>query len=620
MQSSEPDAVIANPLKASGLIDSSGLDKARKYQAQKGGLLSEAILRLNLIKEGDFLKTFAELYATRFVKSEKLRSLKLEGAVLELVSVRLCERMRMCPIRWDIATKELHVVAAVPLSSDLEPEVRKLTGAKIVTVYVASAGAVDAMLRRWHYSEEDAFADVTPNGAGKVRPLKDILDQPLSETTDRDPNGDTQLSRDRTESSKTVMVALDDATTIAQLRKENARYRVAQEFNKRLSQERSVEAMIDRMLSVLFELLPAEGAAIWLSGTNQLHSRQKDASKKSEQVPRSIIDQAMMSAGGVMVQNALVDERFDRTKSVMIRGVQSVLAVPLRARQRTLGVLYVDSVSHTSAFGEDDLSLLDSIGSQAAILLDNAELIDKVQVEAENRVNLSRFLSRAAVDEVLQGRGNVKLDGSAAEVTVLFADIRGFTTLSSEMPPEEVVRFLNKFFEEMVEAVLNSRGTIDKFIGDCIMALWGAPEPNANEDARNAMTAALSMVQRARKVVVNGRPIEMGVGINTGQCVLGCIGSKQRVEYTAIGSPVNLAARLCGIAKPNEVLVTADTLMRAGPGVFADANEPVLVKGIEVPIVPYTLRGMGQVRMQPIQLHQLATQPGGPTNLNPRRK
>lgn len=634
--SSESDAVIANPLRASGLIDSAGLDKARRYQAQKGGLLSEALLRLNLIKENDFLKTFAELYATRFVKAEKLRGLKLDEQILELVSVRPCERMRMCPIRWDTANKELHVVAAVPLSSALEPEVRKLTGAKIVTVYVATAGAVDAMLRRWHYSEVDAFADVTPNGAGKVRSASSLAESTEPVGVQANP----PLDRERTESAKTVMISLEDTqiaaaavqTTLsadatpvggspgvasssgnndaafAALKKENARYRIAQEFHRRVTQERTREAMVERILTVVFELLPAENSAIWISASNELMTRSRSASSKPSEVPRSVIDQAVMSANGVLVHNALIDERFDRSKSVMMRGVQSVMAVPLRARSRTFGVLYVDSVSHSAAFSDDDLALLDSIGAQASLLLDNAELIVKVQQEAENRVNLSRFLSAAAVEEVLAGHGNIKLDGTSAEVTVLFADIRGFTTLSSELRPEEVVRFLNRFFEEMVEAVLVNKGTVDKFIGDCIMALWGAPEARPHEDARNAMAAALSMIQRAKKVDVMGKPIEMGVGINTGDVVLGCIGGKQRLEYTAIGSPVNLAARLCGIAKPNEVLVTADTLMRAGPGAIADANEPVLVKGIDTPIVPYTLKALGATRA-PIQLMQVAPAP-----------
>ncbi|MCA2977190.1 MAG: GAF domain-containing protein, partial [Myxococcaceae bacterium] len=322
-------------------------------------------------------------------------------------------------------------------------------------------------------------------------------------------------------------------------------------------------------------------------------------------------EQALNSEHGLLTHNALVDERFDRSASVMVRGVQSCMAVPLRTRNGPVGVLYVESISMSAAFSDEDLPILDSVGTQAAILLDNAALLAKVRQEVERRSQLSRFLSAAAVDEVLSGRLNVKMEGVAAEVTVLFADLRGFTTLSASMPPEEVVRFLNQFFQEAVDAVEKHHGIVDKFIGDCVMALWGAPVPREG-DARSACRAAVDLVERASRVRVAGRPLEIGVGVHTGPAVVGALGSRQRMDYTAIGATVNLAARLCGIAGPNEVLVTSDTLMRAGPGVVTEAREAVTLKGIDTPVVPYAVRSI----VQPLQLSQVSERgPAGP----PRR-
>ncbi len=593
----ESDAVIANPLRASGLIDTAALDVGRAYQRAHGGLLSNALLHLNSVKEGDFLRVFAELYSTRFVKSDKLKTLKLEMELVEKVGVRLAERLRVCPIRWDEAKGDLHVVAAIPLATNLDTELKRVMPAKTVSVYVATAASVHALIRRWHYREQDAFEGVSLNGAGPHETAKfepDPVDAPVEPA----------------QSAKTVMVKIDDNVTIATLRRENARYRVAQEFHRRVTLERSMEEMIDRILSVIFELLPAEGAAIWLnSGKFASKSiRPEDAGKQME-IPTAVIDSTLTSKGGVLVNNALVDERFDRSASVVLRGVQSVMAVPLRARNQTLGVLYVDSISQQAAFTEEDLPLFESLGAQAAILLDNAELLAKVKQEVENRANLSRFLSPAAVEEVLSGRMALKLDGQAAVVTVLFADIRGFTTMSSTMPPDEVVRILNRFFEDCVDAVEQNHGTVDKFIGDCVMALWGAPVAKA-DDARNAMAAALQMVERSRRTLINGVPLEMGVGINTGEVVLGAVGSRKRLDYTAIGSTVNLAARLCGIAHSGEVLVTSQTLSVGGKGVSADSGEPVILKGIDVPITPYSLKAVETPKAEPIRLYNVATQLG----------
>lgn len=617
----ESDAVIVNPLRASGLLDEESLEQARAYVQAHGGLLSDALLRLELIRESDYLRTFAELYSTRFVKSEKLRTIRLDEDLLDRVGVRSAERLRLCPIHWDAARFDLHVVAAVPLSSTLEPELRQIVGARAVTVYVATPGAVAALLRRAYYRHDDAFDEVTANGAGPNFPSA----ARASDTHDDDqaPREDSsvelssdyadQLSRTRgagapaqepaSTEGKTVMVSLE-ALTIATLRRENARYRIAQEFHKRVSLERSVEAMVDRILSVIFELLNADGAAVWL--TNGRYASKSKNGDHVVEVPRTVIDQALESPNGLLTHNALLDERFDRSQSVMVRGVKSVMAMPLRTRTGTIGILYVESVSMSAAFTEEDLPLLESIATQASILLDNAALVAQVQKEVETRASLSRFLSQAAVEEVLSGRMKVNMEGQNAEVTVLFCDIRGFTTMSGHMPPEEVVRFLNAFFGEAVDAVERHGGVVDKFIGDCVMAMWGAVD-RREDGARRAITAALEIVQRGSRITVNGQPLEVGVGINTGPAVVGAIGAARRLDYTAIGATVNLAARLCGIAGTGEVLVTSDTLLRAGPGVTHTPNEAVLLKGIDVPIVPYSIKSI----TMPLQLSQVMAPVGG---------
>ncbi len=589
------------------MVDGVALDRARAHQVQNGGSLADALLRLNLVRESEFLRVFAELYSTQFVKAEKLRPLKVNDELLDRVGVRSAERLRMCPVRWEQERGELQVIAAVPLSATLEPELRQIVGARAVTVYVATPGAVNAMIRRSYYQEPDAFDHVTPNGAGPGLP-------PRASFVERDDSPSVEVT---TGLDAKTTIASTDAITISTLRKENARYRVAQEFHKRVSLERSIEEMVDRILSVIFELMNADGAAIWLN-TGQFSAKARAPGKNIE-VPRAVIDQALASEHGILTHNALVDERFGRSESVMVRGVRSVMAVRIATRNGTLGILYVESTSQSAAFAEEDLSLLDSIAAQAAILLDNAALVARVKQEVENRVSLSRFLSPAAVEEVLSGRLALKMDGVAAEVTVLFADIRGFTTLSTQMPAEEIVRFLNSFFGEAVDAIEKHHGVVDKFIGDCVMAMWGAPEPT-DADARNALKAALELVERASKIRVNGVPLEVGVGVNTGLAVVGAIGAKQRADFTAIGGTVNVAARLCGVANSGEVLASSETLLRAGPGVIASAKDPVVLKGLETPMVPHAVKAvalplkLAQV-VQPIPLKQPAASGASPLPL-----
>lgn len=575
---SSTDSGIVDPLQSSGLVDAQSLERAITYARDRQGGLSDALLRLEVVQEEAFLKVFSRLYSIPFVKAAGLKGLRLEAGVLKRVSVRDAERLQMCPLHVDDAQGSIDIVAAVPLATSLQTEVARLTGAREVNVSIATAGAVAALVRRSYHGQADAFAQVSSNGAGPVMPS--AADEPS-----------IKLGAPSRTENKTVMVKLDEVTNIDTLRRENARYRLTQEFHRRVTLERSVDAMVDRILEVIFDLLPADGAAIWLT-SGEYASRSRDGQSPLE-VPKSIIESTLNAHSGVITNNALVDGRFGGAESVMLRGIKSAMAVALRTRNGNLGVLYVESISQEAAFSNEDLPLLDSIGSQAAIMLDNVQLLARVEQEVTHRTNLSRFLSAAAVEEVLSGRLNLNMDGQIADVTVLFADLRGFTSLSAQMQPPEVVRFLNAFFSSAVQIIERLHGVVDKFIGDCVMATWGAPVTR-NDDARYAIEAALEIVDRCRRIPVGDGTLELGVGIHSGPAVVGAIGSKRRSDYTAIGATVNLAARLCGVAASNEVLITSDTLLRAGPGVVTSAKAPVVFKGLEVPMVPYTVRSVAK--------------------------
>ncbi len=174
------------------------------------------------------------------------------------------------------------------------------------------------------------------------------------------------------------------------------------------------------------------------------------------------------------------------------------------------------------------------------------------------RDTVSRYVSPEVVEEILRNPGLLQLGGRRQQITVLFADIRNFTAMSESMSPEEVVEVLNGYFTEMVELVFKHRGTLDKFVGDALMAVFGAPVPLARAATR-AVECAASMQRYLAQMRTRGQtPIQgMRIGINTGEAIVGNIGSERRMDFTVIGDVVNVAARLQELAKDLE----ADTLI-----------------------------------------------------------
>jgi class 3 adenylate cyclase len=618
-RTSQSDTALINPLKNNGLLDHASIEKAREEAKRRGCNIADAVLLLRLVTERDFLKVFADLYATRFLKAEALCERAISLDLCRVMSREDATALRICPLHYDAQRRELQVVATVPLAASIEAKTKAAAQVKSVVIFVATSAAVKALQSRVWDRDATAFAHIA-NGTF-LRASDDTIVPPSRESpSELTPLGTQAFPTQRgavaskpgppvelnaTEplsviqeaptESKTVMVSLE-TITIESLKKENARYRMAQEFNKRVSLERSMSAMVDRILSVTFELFPCERAAVWLNDGTWRSSHKNGGDDRAD-IPQRMIDAAVESKAGILTQDALIDARFDRSKSVMLRGIRSAMAVPLRTATETVGVLYVDSVAMTAAFQENDLAVFDALGAQAALMIENAGLVAQIQREVETRASLSRFLSPAAVEEVVSGKTTMNMSGTLAPVTVLFADIRGFTTMSAHMAAPEVVKFLNDFFAEALGAVENHFGIVDKFIGDSVMGLWGALRAT-EADARNAINAALELVQQASKILVDGVPLEIGVGINSGMAVVGAIGGQRRLDYTAIGATVNLAARLCSIAPAGNVLITSDTLLQAGPGVEVIPEKPVILKGLEVPMVPYRVKSVSR----PLQL------------------
>ncbi|PKN56649.1 MAG: hypothetical protein CVU56_15040 [Deltaproteobacteria bacterium HGW-Deltaproteobacteria-14] len=189
---------------------------------------------------------------------------------------------------------------------------------------------------------------------------------------------------------------------------------------------------------------------------------------------------------------------------------------------------------------------------------------DQLVEETRVRGNLSRFLSADVVDQIVAGQGELKLGGERREITVMFADVVAFTELIEAHSPEFVVGLLNELFTIVTEIVFKHGGIVDKFIGDCVMAIWGAPVAHP-DDAQRAVRAAEEIQRwlevgnaKWRKEV--GHDVELAIGIHTGPAVVGNIGSEKRMEYTAIGDVVNVAARLERLARPGQILITKETM------------------------------------------------------------
>jgi adenylate cyclase len=241
--------------------------------------------------------------------------------------------------------------------------------------------------------------------------------------------------------------------------------------------------------------------------------------------------------------------------------LRSLICAPLRAKQRTLGVIALANTTD-APYTAADLKLLDTIALLTAAAIENAIASQQLLRREGERQALKLYLPPQVADLILASGSASQLEGVMQPITVLFADIRGFTTMSEQMEARDVVQMLKEFFTSMSAVIFQCNGTVDKFIGDCIMALFGAPVPSATA-ARDGLQAAIRMQRQMELLTLsrkrrNAPLFRIGIGLHCGPAVVGNIGSDNRVQYTAIGDTVNVAARLVGKAAASQIIVSED--------------------------------------------------------------
>jgi adenylate cyclase len=364
----------------------------------------------------------------------------------------------------------------------------------------------------------------------------------------------------------------------------------------------TVDDVLRRVLDIAFEALPVDRGFILLSeeATGDLicelaRIKERVELRPSGEVPvsRTMLRAVMRERVALVTFDAQSDERLSGGESIRLHQIRAAMCAPLWSGERIIGVMQVDSPFQVGAFVDRDLDFLTTLANYAAVAVERIRYARQAEFERLVRTRLERYHSPAVIDVVLrQGEDESARRPKLAQATVLFADLVGFTAFCERSDPEQVSELLGAFLNLSVEAIFRAGGTLDKFIGDCVMAFFGAPVPQADH-AHRAVKAAVE-IQRELTAWSAGRQAQglpgfaVRVGLNSGPVVVGDIGSVRRVDYTVLGNTVNVAARLeAFVARPGDVVLGPETWRLLDGAVATEPLGELQLKGLRKKITAY---------------------------------
>jgi adenylate cyclase len=388
----------------------------------------------------------------------------------------------------------------------------------------------------------------------------------------------------------------DMAERVKKLERENYLLTVLYEAGKAFNGKLSVEDISQQVISLASLIEGVERGFVMLfdeSGQvmrqSEVRYRNPENSFKQQQIilSKSVLELIRKERQPILIDNVTADARFSGSESLKISGLRSAMCAPLIGASRMFGVLYVDNMEKASAFTQEELNVFALLASQAGAAIDTFRAHQEIAQQGLQRAALERFLA-PEVAEMVAANPEARLGGVNQKVTVMFADIRGFTAMSEVMEPGRVVEILNEYFTRVSDVIFDFGGMIDKYIGDAVMAVFGAPFSKGN-DAANAVQSAIQiqrlLIELNRDAAARHWPeLRVGIGINTGIVTAGNIGSPRRLDYTVVGDSVNTASRLMSSAAGQQILISHATAAELEGRFEMEELPPLCLKGRIEPV------------------------------------
>ena len=392
----------------------------------------------------------------------------------------------------------------------------------------------------------------------------------------------------------------NEVVDVSMLRMDYEKLRLGQELLQNIDFETDIKKLLNNISMQLIRMFMADRCVILLlnpDGKFEVNAVQSiDELSGPISISQSVLKEVQESKSAVLLSDEEHQNELAHSSSLMLMGVQSIMCSPIIHNEKVIGAVQIDLRKGQGSFTKKDLQLLGGIVTYIAMAVSNAGLTKKVEQETKTKAQFERLLSPSVVQQLVSGKLRIEKSGRLRHVTIMFADIRGFTSMSQKASPPAVVNMLNQYFERVVDIVFKHGGTVDKYMGDEVMVLFGAPIPmEKQEDAALACALEIQKMLKAwnKQRVEDGHiAIPVGIGINSGEVVVGSIGSSRTMQYTCVGNAVNIASRLTSLAKAGQVIASKATMLKVKSMTAREALPPADIKGIEGKVQAYLIKAI----------------------------